>query len=150
MVFSLLATGALLVLAPLLSITMGLGVQGLIYSTLASNLVGVSIGLYFASQNFGARMDLRAALSILGSSVLSLFAVLPLEVSGFNDLVLLVAEIVVFAAVYLTAAPLLQAIGPEDLDVLASALEGLGRFKSLVLPVLGYERFIMKRFGLLR
>jgi O-antigen/teichoic acid export membrane protein len=147
MVFSLAGAGVLVVLAPVLSIVLGLGVPGLIYSILVSNMVAVSCGLYLSARYFGARIDFRAALSILGSSILAFLAVVPLELSHFNDLALLILEIVVFAAVYLTAAPLLRVLGTEDIAVLTSAMTGLGRFQSLVLPVLAYERFIMRHSG---
>jgi hypothetical protein len=110
-------------------------------------MVAVAIGLYLASRYFQARMDLQAALSILVSSILAFLAVLPLEMSGFNEVFVLVLEIAAFSAAYLTAAPLLRAIGPGDIETLGSALAGLGRFKSLVLPILAYERFIMHHSG---
>jgi stage V sporulation protein B len=144
MACSLAAAFVLLALAPSLSIGAGLGVSGLIYSILLSNLVGAAFGLYLSSRYFGARIDWGAALSILLSSVAAFLVVLPLEFSRFNDYAVLVLEIVVFAAVYLTAAPLLRAIRPADLEILDSALSGLGGFKILVLPVLRYERFVMR------
>jgi O-antigen/teichoic acid export membrane protein len=147
MVFSLAGAGVLVVLAPVLSIALGLGVPGLIYSVLVSNMVAVSCGLYLSARYFGAKIDFRATLSILGSSILAFLAVVPLELSHFNDLILLILEIVVFVAVYLTVAPLFGALGPEDIEVLASAMAGLGRFKSFILPILGYERFIMRHSG---
>lgn len=67
--------------------------------------------------------------------------------SHFSGLVLLVLEVVVFAVVYLTAAPLLRAIGPEDIEILSSALSGLGSFKSLILPVVAYERLVLRLSG---
>ncbi len=141
MVFSLVGAGVLLTLAPLLAIGLGLGVPGLIYSILASNLIAVTIGLYLSSRFFQARIDLQAALSIFSSSILAFLVVLPLEMSHFNDVLLLILETVVFSLVYLTAAPVLRAIVPEDLEILGSALVGLGRFRSLVIPILDYERF---------
>jgi O-antigen/teichoic acid export membrane protein len=147
MIFSVAGAGVQLALAPLLAIGLGLGVPGLIYSILVSNMVAVAIGLYLASRYFQARMDLQAALSILVSSILAFLAVLPLEMSGFNEVFVLVLEIAAFSAAYLTAAPLLRAIGPGDIETLGSALAGLGRFKSLVLPILAYERFIMHHSG---
>ena len=134
-------------LAPLLSIGLGLGVPGLIYSILISNMVAVTTGLYLASRHFDAKIDLQAALSIMSSSILAFLVILPIEMSRFNDLVSLTLEVFIFAAVYLTAVPLLRGLGPEDLEILGSALGGLGRFKSLVLPILAYERFIMRHSG---
>jgi O-antigen/teichoic acid export membrane protein len=147
MIFSVAGAGVQLALAPLLTIGLGLGVPGLIYSVLVSNMVAVAIGLYLASRYFQARMDLQAALSILVSSILAFLVILPLEMSRFNDLVTLILEVIIFAPVYLTAVPLLRGLGPEDLEILGSAFAGLGRFKSLVLPILAYERFIMRHSG---
>ena len=124
---------------------MGLGIPGLIISVLISNLVAVATGLYLASRNFQAEIDLKAALSILVSSVLAFLAILPLETSRLNDIVLLALEVIVFLGVYLTAAPLLRAIGPEDIEFLDSAMAGLGRFRSVTVPILDYERFILRR-----
>ena len=78
-------------------------------------MVAVSCGLYLSARYFGAKIDFRATLSILGSSILAFLAVVPLELSHFNDLILLILEIVVFVAVYLTVAPLFGALGPEDI-----------------------------------
>jgi stage V sporulation protein B len=147
MAFSLVAAVLLLALAPLLSIGLGLGVPGLIYSVLASNLVSVGAGLVLARRHFGAEMDVKAALSILTCSILAFLCMLPLEMSHLNGVVVLFSEIVVFAFVYMTTAPLLGAIGPRDLRTLTSAMEGLGRFKPFALSVLAYERFIMERSG---
>jgi O-antigen/teichoic acid export membrane protein len=147
MEFSLVGAIAQFVLAPLFTIVLGLGILGLIASMLASNIAAVVIGVYLASRSFNASIDIPACLSILVSSILAFLVVLPLEVSHFNQSVLLVLDIGVFAGVYLTAAPLLRAIGPEDLEILDSALVGLGRFKTIILPILGYERFIMRHSG---
>ncbi|MDA4113905.1 MAG: oligosaccharide flippase family protein [Thaumarchaeota archaeon] len=144
MEFSLVGAVLQVVLAPLFTIVLGLGILGLIASTLVSNIAAVVSGVYLASHFFRARIDIPACLSILVSSILAFLVVLPLEVSHFNQFVLLLLEIGVFAGVYLTAAPLLRAIRPEDLEILGSALVGLGRFKTIILPILAYERFILR------
>jgi hypothetical protein len=46
--------------------------------------------------------------------------------------------------VYLTAAPLLRVLGPEDLDTLQTAVSGLGRFQVVIQPILRYERFVLR------
>jgi O-antigen/teichoic acid export membrane protein len=147
MEFSLVGAVVQFVLAPLFTIVLGLGILGLIASTLVSNIAAVVSGVYLASRFFKAKVDVPACLSILVSSILAFLVVLPLDVSHFNQFVLLVLDIGVFAGVYLTAAPLLRAIGPEDLEILGSALVGLGRFRTIVLPILRYERFIMMHSG---
>ena len=143
MAYSLAGAGTLFVLAPLLTLGLGMGIPGLILSLFISNMVAVATGLYLSSRYFKTRIDLSAALSILGSSILAFLAVLPLGASHINGVVLLGLEVVVFAVVYLTAAPLLRAIRQDDIEILTSAVAGLGRFKSVVLPILAYERFLI-------
>jgi len=119
-------------------------VDGLILSILAANLVAVVTGLYLASRFFNARVDLRACLLILTSSLLAYVAVVAVSTLRFGDIILLPAEILVFVAVYLTAAPLLRVLGPEDLDTLQTAVSGLGRFQVVIQPILRYERFVLR------
>jgi stage V sporulation protein B len=147
MEFSLVGAAAQIVLAPLFTFVLGLGIPGLIVSTLASNMVGVLGGVYLASRHFRAKIDVPACLSILVASILAFLVIIPLEMAHSNQIILLVLDIVVFAAVYLTAAPLLRAIGPDDVEILGSALVGLGRFQTIVQPILRYERFIMRHSG---
>jgi O-antigen/teichoic acid export membrane protein len=144
MVYSLAGAAVIFALAPLLSIGAGLGVDGLILSILAANLVAVVTGLYLASRFFNARVDLRACLLILTSSLLAYVAVVAVSTLRFGDIILLPAEILVFVAVYLTAAPLLRVLGPEDLDTLQTAVSGLGRFQVVIQPILRYERFVLR------
>jgi stage V sporulation protein B len=147
MVFSLAGSGVIFALAPLLGIFAGFGVYGLIVSTLVANMVGVSVGIYLASRFFQAYVDGRACVSIVATSVLAFVVVSLLSSLSLPDAILLPVEVVVFAAVYLSAAPLLRAISPEDLDILRSALDGLGRFKVILLPILNYERWVLRIAG---
>lgn len=144
MLFSIAGAAVLFVLAPLLSIGVGLGVYGLILSILAANMIAVAIGLYLASRFLNGHVDFRSCLSILASSVLAYVGAVGVSTLQFQDIILLPAEVLVFVAVYLTSAPLLRAVGREDLDILESAVSGLGRFSVLVQPVLSYERFVLR------
>jgi O-antigen/teichoic acid export membrane protein len=144
MLFSIGAAAVLFALAPLLSIVAGLGVVGLILSILTANIVAVAIGLYLASRFLDAHVDFRACVSILASSLLAYLAVVAISSLRLEDAILLPSEIVAFVFVYLTVAPLLRALGLEDLDTLQSALSGLGRFQVVVQPVLRYERFVLR------
>jgi stage V sporulation protein B len=148
MLFSVSAAAVLFALAPLLSIVAGLGVVGLILSIFSANVVAVVIGLYLASRFLDAHVDLRACVSILASSLLAYLAVVAISRLHLEDAILLPVEIIVFVFVYLTAAPLLRAVGPEDLGILQSALSGLGRFQVVVQPVLRYERFVLRVSGM--
>lgn len=144
MTFSLVAAGVLLALAPFLSLVLGLGVPGLILAILTANLIAAGVGLFLAHRHFGAGIDVRAALSILASSILAFLCILPFETSHLDGLIALTAEIAVFVLVYSTVAPLLGAIKMQDIQTLSSALEGLGSYKGAMLKFLAYERFVLQ------
>jgi O-antigen/teichoic acid export membrane protein len=145
--FSVVNAGVLLVLAPLLGIDAHLGVPGLIYATLVANVAGTAAGLLLASRYLNARMDLRAAFSILMASLLAFLLVFALRYLEIEDVALLLLQVVVFAAAYLTLAPLVRAIGLDDIRALDASLVGLGRGKALVNPILRYEEFILRLLG---
>ena len=128
MVYCLADAAAQFVLAPLLGIYAGLGITGLLYSVVASNLVGAVVGLWLASKYLQGRIDLLSALSILVASLVSYLAVLALQsaAAGLGDVPVLVLDIAVFSLVYLTVAPLVRAIGPDDVRTLEVAMGGLG------------------------
>lgn len=144
MIHSLFGLLVLIVLAPLLGIVVGLGVTGLILSLFIANMMGLVMGLYLAARFLSSRVDYRACLSILGSSVVAYLCVLAVSGLKTRDLVLLPAEILVFLGVYFTACPLTGAIRYEDVQILESAFLGLGRFEALVRPILKYERFVLR------
>ncbi|MDG6925613.1 MAG: oligosaccharide flippase family protein [Nitrososphaerota archaeon] len=147
MLSSVAGAGVVLALAPALSVVGGLGVYGLIFSILAANMVVVATGLYLASRYMNAHVDFRACASILVSSLLAYAATVGVSMVRAGDYILLPAEVVVFAAVYLTLAPVAGALDGEDLDILSDALSGLGRFEVVISPVVRYERFILRVAG---
>jgi len=147
MLYSIAGAVVVFALAPLLAISAGLGIDGLIVSIFAANLVGVIVGLYLASRFLNAHIDLHACVSILASCLLAYAAVLATSTVHVRDVILLPAEIIVFVGVYLTAAPLLKAVGTEDLEILQSAVGGLGRFQVIIQPVLRYERLVLRAIG---
>jgi O-antigen/teichoic acid export membrane protein len=137
---------AQVLLAPLLGIYAGLGIPGLIYSVLVSNLVGAIAGLALASKYLNSRIDVRSAVSILAASLVSYLAVLGLQTaaSGLGSVELLVLDILVFSAVYLTVAPLVRAIGTVDITRLQTATGGMGRFRKVIGLVLRYEALMLR------
>ena len=148
MAYSIVGFLVVLVLAPALAIGAGLGVVGLIISILIANATGLATGLYLASRFLNSRVDYRACVSILLASLLAYAAVLFVSRVSASDILLLPAEVVVFVAIYLTAAPLVRAINTEDLELLEGAFRGMGRFESVVRPILRYEKFIIRIAGL--
>jgi O-antigen/teichoic acid export membrane protein len=146
MAYCFAAAAVQFVLAPLLGISAGLGIPGLIYSVLVSNIVGAVVGLWLASKYLQSRMDLRSALSILVASVVSYLAVLALQsaAASLGNAPVLVLDICVFSLVYLTVAPLVRAVGPDDVRTLEVATGGLGRFSGVIGLVLRYEALILR------
>src|SRR5208282_445412 len=107
MVYCLADAAAQFVLAPLLGIYAGLGITGLLYSVVASNLVGAVVGLWLASKYLQGRIDLRSALSILLASLVSYLAVLALQsaAAGLGDVPVLVLNLPASCFSYLPVPP---------------------------------------------
>ena len=142
---SVVGAGTLFVAAPLLGIVLNLGVYGLIYAQLIASAVTAAAALYLASRYLEATVDLRAIASIFGASVLGYLALLLLSLLAIPSLVALVVDALVFILVYFTSAPLLGAIDAADVELLGSAIGGLGVFGKVLRPVLRYERVILRR-----
>ena len=142
------ATGAgavmLLVLAPLLSIYDGMGVVGLIVALMASNVTIAGSGMYLVHRYRLGAAGWRSLLATIGASVLALAACLALPAIG-HHVIILGVKMVLFAAVYLTLAPLLGALTPADVDRLESSLKGVALVGKLVAPVARYERYLAAR-----
>lgn len=141
------ASGALVlfVLAPLLAITAGLGVDGAIYALLVSNLVTGAVGLAFVRRQFSSSIEWRkAALVLIGS--LGAFAIAYLVPAFTYNGLTLAARLVVFGAVYFTVAPALGAIDEVDLDIIQSGLGEMRLVGRVASPLIGYQRYFA-RFG---
>jgi stage V sporulation protein B len=148
LVVSVVGAGTLFVAAPLLGIVLNLGVYGLIYAQLIASAVTAAAALYFASRYLKATVDLPAIAAIFGASVLGYLALLLLSLLALPDLIALVADALVFVLVYFTSAPLLRAIDAADVEMLGSAIGGLGVFGKVLRPILRYELLILKRLKL--
>ena len=145
MYVNLAGAAAIFVLAPLLSTVMGFGIPGLIYSLLASNLLMAVLGLALAIRRARATVFFKPMVSTLASTLLALFAVLTVQLLVAEPFVALGVDVVVFLFVYLTAMPLLRGVGAADLERLDAVIRGLGFFSRIMLPILGYERRLVKR-----
>ena len=80
--------------------------------------------------------------------MISYLVVLLVGFIHFGDVTALVVETCIFALIYLTCAPIVRAINSYDIEMLTVALEGLGLFKMVLHPILSYERFILRLFGM--
>jgi O-antigen/teichoic acid export membrane protein len=142
---SVLGAGTLFVAAPVLGIVLNLGVYGLIYAVLIASAVTTIAALYFASRYLGATVDLRSIGAIFGASVLGYLALLLISSLAIPSILALGAGALVFILVYFTSAPLLGAINAADVEMLESAIGGLGVLGKVLRPILRYELLILRR-----
>ena len=145
MYVNIAGAAAIFVLAPLLSTVMGFGIPGLIYALLASNLLMAPLGLALAIRRARAIVFFKPMLSTLGSALLALIAVLAVQLFVAEPFEALGVDIVVYLSVYLTAMPFLGGVGVPDLERLDAAISGLGFFSKVILPILKFERRLLKR-----
>jgi O-antigen/teichoic acid export membrane protein len=136
----------IVVAAPLLALQLGLGVNGLIYALLVSNVGGLALGLALARRSLSASADLRSVVMILLSAAISAAVVTFLPVLLSPPLTLLL-QLAVFTACYLTLAPILRGIDREDVGRLRLVLGGMKAIGAISGWVLGYEMFIIERVG---
>jgi O-antigen/teichoic acid export membrane protein len=125
--------------APLLATTYGLGVDGLIYAIFLSYFVAWAVGTYLAFRFLHAALDVLSSAKILAVSVVSYLVVSILPTTASSALTL-AADLAVFFGIYVTLTPLTGAVTEAELDLLELTLrepEVLGKVAS---PLLRYER----------
>ncbi len=133
----------LFVTAPLFALGMGLGVVGLIYAQFVSNLVLAAVGLFLVRRYGLGNIGAQSAASILIASALSFVACWALPGFGpsFEGAILsFVPKLGVFALTYLTLAPLLGAVGIEDVDRIYESLSEVALLGAVLLPFSKFER----------
>jgi O-antigen/teichoic acid export membrane protein len=130
--------------APVLGISLGLGVDGVIYGILLSNLVTTIVGLYLFRLEFASLIDFKAAVSTLAAGAVS-FGLCYLVPAFSSNLLVLVLKLAVFSLAYLTIAPLLRAVSREDLDILGEALGGMPVLNRPIRVLIAYERILASR-----
>ncbi len=145
MAFNVIGAAVLFALGPLLANSFGLGVNGLIYAALISNLVSTVAGLYLAKIYLQTRVGLRHVGAILAASILSYETILLLSLLHLSTGVTLAADIIVFPLAYFTSAPLIGAIDLNDVVRLTIAISDLGIIAKGIRPILMYEGIILKR-----
>jgi len=141
MLMNLSGALTLLVCAPLFSILLDLGINGLIYATFLSYAVGWIVGTAFAHKYLGATLDFRANGAVLFISAIACAGTL--LVPKVSDVLTVLLSLLVFAGIYITLAPLTRAVNNQDLDIVEGAFGVSGPFRPLVAPVLRYERLII-------
>lgn len=130
--------------APVLAIGLSLGVDGVIYGLLLSNLVATLVGLYLFRLEFASMIDFRAAVSILAAGAIS-FALCYLVPAFSSNLLILIVKLALFSLAYLTVAPLLRAVSYDDLNILGEALGEMPVLKRPIRVLIAYEKFFAPR-----
>lgn len=143
MILQLVGGAVLAIAAPLLSLTLNLGVNGLIYSLFLSFFAAWAAGTYFADRYMDARLDLKANGAILLASFAAFIVAYALPLSSTSNVVTIVANLTVFVPIYLTLTPFLRAVKEGDLEIMRHALSGLGPLSRVIGIVLEYEEFIL-------
>ena len=141
-VLYLTASATLVLAAPLLATTYGLGVDGLIYATFISYFVAWAVGTCLAYRFLHAALDIQSTVKILLVSVVSYVAVRILPTTA-SSVLTLATDIVVFFGVYITLTPLVRAITKTDLDLLELTLSEPAFIGKIASPLLRYERYLV-------
>lgn len=130
---------AIFILAPALSVWLGLGVPGLIYSIFIANSTIAGVGLSLVVRRRLGGVNFRSVVAVLISSAAGLAICWSLPSIG-SHLFNFLFELVIFAVVYLTLAPILGAVGPDDLATISKSVEEIPLVGKVLLLVLSYEK----------
>jgi O-antigen/teichoic acid export membrane protein len=144
LVFNVANAVSLSILAPLLALSFGLGIPGLVYSILISNAFAIVLGLWLARSKLGTRIDGRAVAATFAASVISVVPLVILNSVISSHIVLLLVDVAMFAVVYLVMVPLVGAISKEDVLRLRISVEGMGLFGAIVGVVLFFEDVVLR------
>lgn len=138
----LTAAVTLALAAPLLALTWGVGVNGLIYATFLSYFVAWAVGTFLAFRFMHVVLDIRSTGTVLLVSAVAFLATsfLPPADSAF---VTLIENFVVFFGIYVTLAPLSRAVTGEDLDLLELTLSEPAFMGKITSPLFRYERYLV-------
>ena len=134
----------LFVSAPVLAISLNLGVDGLIYGLLLSNLVTSLVGVYLFRLQFSSWIDFKPVVSTLAAGAIS-FGLCYLVPAFSSNLLVLIVKLAIFFLAYLTLAPLLRAVSYQDLEMLGVALGEMPVLKRPIRTLIAYEKFFAPR-----
>ncbi len=125
------------------------GPYGLLIAYILSNTISTLYGVSKASSNFGARLDLGASVRILLASVVAAapsVVVVQFHLVGIGALDLIAGGLLYLFA-YLTVAPILGAVAPQDVINLGNILSKRRAVGILMKPLLAYEERILSAMG---
>lgn len=147
MFMNIVETLATLFPAYILIILLKLGISGLLFSIIVSNIAPTVFGLYISRKYLDTRIDhfnlirnfLTSALCLLALYVFSEFVLV-----GVFKIFAFIIEFLVFFGLYLTLAPFARVVEREDIERLKSASSGLRILSKLFDPILSYESLLIE------
>ncbi len=142
LLLNLTSSASLFLAAPLLTITLGMGVEGLIIAIFISLFVAWAVGTFLAFEFFHAVLDLKSTGIILAVSVVSFLAT-SIVPTGDSALITLIINLAIFSGVYATLAPIAGAVTSKDLELLELTLSEPEALRKIVSPLLRYERLLI-------
>jgi len=147
MILSIVGAVSLVVGGPALAISFHLGVEGIIYALLLSNVLSTALGLGISVKHLHAQVLFKPLVSIVVSCFFASVAVVLLPTTRLPSALNLVLDIATFVFVYLTIAPLMKAINEGDASRLQAATEGIGFAGGILKLVLDYEKWLLRLTG---
>lgn len=139
----LIGAVALAIAAPLLSIVLNFGVDGLIYSLLLSYLITLVSASILAKKHMNATLGLRSIIGILIVSVISGAITSLVPIVAASNVLTLIVDIAVFFVLYLTLSPAVGVVDVSDLYTFKLTLGELRLVGSIASPILRYEGFVI-------
>ena len=144
MVFSFVYAVLQVAFASLMAIILGLGVPGLISSILISSLGASAVGLWYSGRMLQAGVDWLKIGALALCSLLSCVVIISVEAIVSDSAVALVLDLVIFAAVYLSAVPVARGLDSLDFSRLEGVTAGAGMLRVFLKPLLDYEQLVSK------
>jgi O-antigen/teichoic acid export membrane protein len=139
----LTGSATLVILAPLLSVPLGLGVPGLIYALLISYSAASAAGILLARRYASAGIGIRPLASLLAAGALSCLGSYAIPYYISSNLAALLVQLVVFTAIFLSLVPLLRGLELIDLVTLENTLGGLRYVGAPASRVLRYMEAVL-------
>jgi O-antigen/teichoic acid export membrane protein len=130
-----------------LVVLLKLGVNGLLYSIIISNVAPTIFGLYASSKYHRAKVDYANLFNTFFVSLTCLAAVYLVSffvLGGVSSYIVFPIDLAVYLGLFLTLMPLTRAVREEDVARLRSSSRGLGAINKLLDPILSYENFLIE------
>ncbi|MDH2900760.1 MAG: oligosaccharide flippase family protein [archaeon] len=150
MLIDIIEALATIIPALVLILLLKLGVNGLLYTVMISNVAPTVFGMYSARKYLGGRVDYVNLLKTFAVSVFCFFSVYGLSLlipAGFSQIGELIIDSLVFLGLYLTLMPLIGAVKLEDISRLRVSTHGIKGLSGFLHLILDYESLLVRRIN---